>query len=106
MWECFALCRWAGERTPGCLPYDLLWTLRKRRKLSLIHICPWLTREAMNWFWDAYAPDARRRGEITASPLRATPEQLAGLPPAMIITAENDVLRDEGAACLLYTSSP
>ncbi|XUR87846.1 hypothetical protein WCP94_004486 [Bilophila wadsworthia] len=32
MWECFALCRWAGERTPGCLPYDLLWTLRKRRK--------------------------------------------------------------------------
>ena len=59
---------------------------------------PWLTREAMKWFWDAYAPDARRRGEITASPLRATPEQLAGLPPAMIITAENDVLRDEGEA--------
>lgn len=59
---------------------------------------PWLTREAMKWFWDAYAPDARRRGEITASPLRARPEQLAGLPPAMIITAENDVLRDEGEA--------
>lgn len=59
---------------------------------------PWLTREAMKWFWDAYAPDARRRGEPTASPLRATTEQLAGLPPAMIITAENDVLRDEGEA--------
>lgn len=59
---------------------------------------PWLTRRAMQWFWDAYAPDETRRGEITASPLRATPEQLRGLPPALIITAENDVLRDEGEA--------
>lgn len=59
---------------------------------------PWLTRKAMQWFWDAYLPDHGRRHEITASPLRATLDQLRGLPPALIITAENDVLRDEGEA--------
>ncbi|HTP25798.1 MAG TPA: alpha/beta hydrolase [Anaeromyxobacteraceae bacterium] len=59
---------------------------------------PWLTREAMKWFWDAYAPDHSKRNEPTASPLRASLEQLRGLPPALIITDENDVLRDEGEA--------
>ncbi len=59
---------------------------------------PWLTRKAMEWFWDQYAPDESQREEIYASPLRATPEQLADLPPALIITDENDVLRDEGEA--------
>lgn len=59
---------------------------------------PWLTRAAMRWFWDAYLPDAERRAESTASPLRATVGQLAGLPPALVITDEADVLRDEGEA--------
>jgi acetyl esterase len=59
---------------------------------------PWLTREAMKWFWNNYAPDASVRDEATASPLKATAEQLKGLPPALIITDENDVLRDEGEA--------
>jgi acetyl esterase len=59
---------------------------------------PWATREAMRWFWDSYLPDQSRRSEITASPLRATTEQLRGLPPALIINAEHDVLRDEGEA--------
>ena len=49
-------------------------------------------------FWDAYAPKAADRKKITASPLRATNEQLTGLPPALIIVDENDVLRDEGEA--------
>ena len=49
---------------------------------------PWLTREAMRWFWDSYLPDQVRRSEITASPLRATTGQLRGLPPALIINAE------------------
>jgi acetyl esterase/lipase len=59
---------------------------------------PWLTRESMRWFWDAYLPDRARRSEITASPLRATAGQLHGLPPALIINGEHDVLRDEGEA--------
>ncbi len=59
---------------------------------------PWLTRKAMQWFWDAYLPDVSQRSEATASPLQATLEQLRGLPPALVITDEADVLRDEGEA--------
>ena len=59
---------------------------------------PFLTAKAMAWFWDAYLPDASLRSEITASPLRATPDDLAGLPPALVIVDQNDVLRDEGEA--------
>jgi acetyl esterase len=57
-----------------------------------------LTAKAMAWFWDAYAPDVERRSEPYASPLRASDEQLAGLPPALLIVDEADVLRDEGEA--------
>src|SRR2546425_7858560 len=57
----------------------------------------WLTREAMQWFWDSYVP-APERHEFTVSPLRASLAQLRGLPPALILTCENDVVRDEGEA--------
>jgi acetyl esterase len=57
-----------------------------------------LTKNMMQWFWNHYAPDAGQRKEIYASPLQASTEQLKGLPPALVQTAENDVLRDEGEA--------
>ncbi|QIG50013.1 alpha/beta hydrolase [Nordella sp. HKS 07] len=59
---------------------------------------PWLTKKAMSWFWDQYLPDTARRGEIQASPLNASTEQLHGLPQTLLIVDENDVLRDEGEA--------
>ena len=59
---------------------------------------PWLTRAAMQWFWDAYAPNNEDRRKTTAAPLSATAKQLEGLPPALVIVDENDVLRDEGEA--------
>lgn len=59
---------------------------------------PWLTQKAMEWFWDAYFPDKSKRLGVTASPLNASKKELKGMPPAMVITAENDVLRDEGEA--------
>jgi acetyl esterase/lipase len=59
---------------------------------------PFLTAKNMAWFWDAYLPERGRRLEITASPLRGSLQDLAGLPPAFVIVDENDVLRDEGEA--------
>ena len=57
-----------------------------------------LGREGMKWFWDQYTTDEAQRAEITVSPLRATLDELAGLPDTLIVTAEADVLRDEGEA--------
>jgi acetyl esterase len=61
----------------------------------------WLTREAMKWFWDNYVSNQTNLKEPTVSPLQASPEQLKGLPSALIIIWENDVLRDEGEAYAL-----
>lgn len=59
---------------------------------------PWLTKRAMEWFWDAYLPDHAARKQPTATPLNAPFDHLVGLPEALIIVDENDVLRDEGEA--------
>jgi acetyl esterase len=59
---------------------------------------PFLRAQSMAWFWDCYLPHWERRGEIAASPLRASSDELAGLPDAFVIVDENDVLRDEGEA--------
>jgi acetyl esterase len=59
---------------------------------------PWLTKRAMQWFWDAYLPDPAARKQPTATPLNASLHELAGLPEALVIVDENDVLRDEGEA--------
>jgi acetyl esterase len=58
----------------------------------------YLTRKAMEWFWDAYTSDPAQRAEITASPNQASTEQVAGLPPTYLCVDEADVLRDEGEA--------
>ncbi|PYC99878.1 alpha/beta hydrolase [Microbacterium esteraromaticum] len=57
-----------------------------------------LTLAGMKWFWDQYTTSEAERAQITASPLRATEEQLAFFPPTLVINAEADVLRDEGEA--------
>jgi acetyl esterase len=58
----------------------------------------WLTREAMKWFWDNYTSNQTNRKEPTVSPLQASIKQLEGLPSALVINGENDVLCDEGEA--------
>jgi acetyl esterase/lipase len=57
-----------------------------------------LRRDTMQWFWDQYTPDPGQRCEATATPLGATVGQLRALPPTLVITAEADVVRDEGEA--------
>jgi acetyl esterase/lipase len=57
-----------------------------------------LPRAFMKYGWDLYAPDEKTRNNPYVSPLRASNEELRGLPPALVITAENDPLRDEGEA--------
>ncbi len=58
----------------------------------------YLYRSGMIWFWNNYAPSQKARKQIIASPLRAHTQQLCGLPKALIINGEADVLRDEGEA--------
>ncbi|MED5812212.1 alpha/beta hydrolase [Mycolicibacterium sp. 050232] len=109
----------AGDSAGGNLAAALMLLARRRGDVEFVHQSlyypvtdaaqdtdsyrefadgPHLTAQAMAWFWDAYVPDPGLRGEITASPLRATVEQLAGLPPAFVLVGEYDVLRDEGEA--------
>jgi acetyl esterase/lipase len=57
-----------------------------------------LTTPLMQWMWDHYAPSSAERAQPYASPLNATHEQLAGLPPALILIGEADILRDAAEA--------
>jgi acetyl esterase len=107
----------AGDDTGGAIAAAVTLLVRERRgpKLDLqVLVCPitnsdfdtlsylrfadgpWLTRAAMQRAWDTYLPDAARRAEPHASPLRASIDQLAQLPEALVIVAENDVARDDG----------
>jgi acetyl esterase len=109
----------AGDSVGGCMTAALTLMARDRGDVRFVHQAMFypvtdaamdtasyqqfaegyhLSAKAMAWFWDAYLPDVERRGEPYASPLRADDEQLAGLPPALLIVDEADVLRDEGEA--------
>jgi acetyl esterase/lipase len=109
----------AGESVGGCMTAALALMASDRGDVRFVQQSMWypvtdaamdtdsyerfaegyfLTAKAMAWFWDAYLPDAERRSEPYASPLRASDEQLASLPPAFVIVDEADVLRDEGEA--------
>jgi acetyl esterase/lipase len=57
-----------------------------------------LARAFMKYGWDQYIPNRSQRDNPYVSPLRATTAELSGLPPALVVTAENDPLRDEGEA--------
>lgn len=56
----------------------------------------YLTRDGMQWFWDAYTTDPDQRAEKYAAPLQTSVEDLTGLPTTLVITDEGAVLRDEG----------
>jgi acetyl esterase/lipase len=58
----------------------------------------WLTASMMQWLYSQYNPNGEKRAEIYLSPLQASLQQLRGLPPALILVAENDILRDVGEA--------
>jgi acetyl esterase len=109
----------AGDSVGGCMTAALTLMAAERGDVRFVHSSMYypvtdaamdtasyeqfaegyhLSAKAMAWFWDAYAPDVERRAEPFASPLRASDEQLAGLPPALLIVDEADVLRDEGEA--------
>lgn len=57
-----------------------------------------LTVPTMKWMYDMYIAEPEKRKDIYASPLRATVDQLKGLPPALVVVAESDILHDEGTA--------
>jgi acetyl esterase/lipase len=109
----------AGDSVGGNMAAALAIVARQRGDVSFVHQSlyypvtdagqdtesysefaegPFLRAKSMAWFWDAYCPEHQRRSEITASPLRATLADLEGLPEALVIVDENDVLRDEGEA--------
>lgn len=90
------------KKGPAIKLQVLLWPVTDanfdRESYKLYGKDRFLTKSLMMWMWDNYTKDENQRKEIYASPLQATTEQLKGLPPALIQTAENDILRDEGEA--------
>ncbi|MEU1518664.1 alpha/beta hydrolase [Streptomyces sp. NPDC005811] len=109
----------AGDSVGGNMAAALTLMAKRRRDVTFVHQSlyypatdaaqntasyrqfangPYLTAKAMAWFWDCYTTDPAQRAEITASPLRASLTELRGLPPALVIVDDSDVLRDEGEA--------
>jgi len=80
-----------------CLFYPVTNADMDTKSYELFKDGPWLSKKAMEWFFDSYAPE-NIRNNIYISPLKAQEDDLKDLPPTLIVTAENDVLRDEGEA--------
>ncbi len=57
---------------------------------------PWLSKATMQWYWDNYLPDINMRNQDMVSPMLIPDNELKGLPDTLIITAENDVTREDG----------
>lgn len=94
-----AQARDAGSPAPRgqvlvCPPTDT--NFNRRSYLAEENQTPIVNRDSMQWFWDQYVPNEADRANPQATPLNST--SLAGLPPALVLTAEHDVLRDEGEA--------
>jgi acetyl esterase/lipase len=100
------LCLLAKERGDVSLVHQSMYypmtdalTDKDTESYRLFRDGPYGDSETMDWFWDSYLPEQGvTRLESTVSPLRAAPEELAELPPALVIVDENDVLRDQGEA--------
>ena len=90
------------KKTPAIKLQVLFWPVTnaafETESYNLFGKNRFLTKNLMMWMWDNYTTDSNQRKEIYASPLQATTTQLKGLPPTLIQTAENDILRDEGEA--------
>ncbi|BCP55577.1 esterase [Kaistia sp. 32K] len=78
--------------------YPVTDASRSTRSYEQFAVGPWLTADAMAWYWEQYIPEADQRAEIHASPVNASKDELSGLPQTLLIVDENDVLRDEGEA--------
>lgn len=92
-----------GQRKAPCIQSLLLYYPVTNACFDTESYCQfaenyYLYREGMMWFWDQYTRSDQERSQITASPLRASAEQICGFPPTMILNGEADVLRDEGEA--------
>ena len=57
---------------------------------------PWLTKKAMEWYFEQYLPNEHDKDNFHISPIKASLDALKGLPHTLVITAENDILRDQG----------
>jgi len=107
----------AGDSVGGNMAIAVTLLIIQRQKIKLLYLVlfypvtsaamdtesykiyaegPWLTRKAMEWFWNAYEPDMNKRDNFLISPLNTPIELLQNFPPTLLITDENDVLRDEG----------
>jgi acetyl esterase len=68
----------------------------KSESMRLFKDGPYGSADGLKWFWSSYLENDEQRSEIKVSPLQATRTDLQGLPPALVIVDQNDVLRDQG----------